>query len=381
MQDRITYLDGLRGLAALVVLISHYLCTFYPAFIWERVTDVHTSDAFELLAAHSAWKILYNGSFAVSVFFAISGYVLSYTFFAKGNKEMIVSSAFRRCFRLGIPVLASALLSYLLMKLNWYAPAFKTSSVSYSAWLAENWNFDPDFFLSINDPLYWLRNNITTRYNNVLWTITTEIKGSYLVYVILLLAGKSKWRWLLYAAVGCFTFNTYYTLFISGMILCDLQQTRLKQLPVAASILLLCVAVYLGSGIHLSYVNNWLNTEFIAAFLLLFVCTTTPLIQQLLSLKAIRFSGEISFALYLFHLLWIGTFVCLLFNTFYFDAGFSYHVSALSAIILSFPVIIALSFLVYLYIDKPANRFSKWVYARCIRPYLPAKVLKAMQGE
>jgi hypothetical protein len=80
-QNRLTHIDGLRGLAALVVMVSHFLCTFYPAFQTIDAVDVQTRSGIELFITATPFNFWYNGNFAVCIFFVISGYVLSYSYF------------------------------------------------------------------------------------------------------------------------------------------------------------------------------------------------------------------------------------------------------------------------------------------------------------
>ncbi|WP_443147193.1 acyltransferase family protein [Paenibacillus sp. KACC 21273] len=79
--QKLKYLDGLRGLAALIVVISHFVVAFYPSLYNGSIDSVHTQKSLELWISKSPFNLFYNGNFAVCVFFVLSGYVLSYKFF------------------------------------------------------------------------------------------------------------------------------------------------------------------------------------------------------------------------------------------------------------------------------------------------------------
>jgi len=74
-------LDGLRGLAALNVTISHFIAAFFPALLNANYPQTfpannNPSILFKIVS-FPAISVLYNGNFAVLIFFAISGYVLT----------------------------------------------------------------------------------------------------------------------------------------------------------------------------------------------------------------------------------------------------------------------------------------------------------------
>ena len=84
---RISYLDGLRGIACLVVVICHYTLAFsipHPSRI----------------------GIFANGECAVALFFLMSGLVLTISF--ARHPEQILLPAARRLMRLCVPALTAA---------------------------------------------------------------------------------------------------------------------------------------------------------------------------------------------------------------------------------------------------------------------------------
>ncbi|WP_019915138.1 acyltransferase family protein [Paenibacillus sp. HW567] len=81
--SKLLYLNGLRGVAALVVVFSHYTLSFFPALHTGNTSDVYNS--FELFVSGSPLNVFYNGSFAVFIFFILSGFVLSYKYWGVEN--------------------------------------------------------------------------------------------------------------------------------------------------------------------------------------------------------------------------------------------------------------------------------------------------------
>lgn len=114
------WLDGMRGIAALLVYFYHLSYSTH---------DVYTgwSPGHHQLLRLPFIKSLYNGPAMVSLFFVLSGYALSY----KPVKQMRngeynalfsgqSSSVFRRMVRLFLPCVASTLMIVILIRLGFY---------------------------------------------------------------------------------------------------------------------------------------------------------------------------------------------------------------------------------------------------------------------
>lgn len=120
-QKRLGSLDGLRGYAALVVVIYHCLLlnlTFGNldnAATWRRVSS-GASSLFLFSPLHDLW----NGTEAVSVFFVISGLVLVRSFLNKprgGEARRWESFYPKRLIRLYVPIIASLALALVVVSI------------------------------------------------------------------------------------------------------------------------------------------------------------------------------------------------------------------------------------------------------------------------
>ena len=111
--SKIAALDGLRGFACVVVLHSH----------WTLAVDDPSYDLAGL-SQGLMWKpfigLLWGGTASVTIFFAISGYVLAYKplkMLAAGNLDAykyVASSIFRRGLRLFLPPMGGILVLAIL---------------------------------------------------------------------------------------------------------------------------------------------------------------------------------------------------------------------------------------------------------------------------
>src|ERR1700731_793726 len=124
---RIAYLESVRGLAALQVLLFHFLLAFAPDL-------VPPPDAIVARGIHlSPLSFLYDGHSAVYIFFVLSGYVLSRSFERHLQRPLALISA--RALRLGLPAVAAVLVSAAVIEILG-RPNVDASAISGSEWFA-----------------------------------------------------------------------------------------------------------------------------------------------------------------------------------------------------------------------------------------------------
>ncbi len=295
-------LDSLRGLAALAVLFQHLLQMFWPTLITATAPPLA-----------SLW---HNGAFAVRLFFVLSGFVLSLSFFRTNDSRVLTSAASRRYFRLYIPAATSILFAYLLH----VSGAFQAlhdikQTIGQSDWIRNLYSGVPSLTLALREAfLGAVVDYQFMKYNEVLWTMSVELKGSLLVFATLALFGKAQHRWLVYGALIFILDNLqlrHFIDFVCGMALCDWHcnhsgAARGSWLWFAVFIGGCCMGDLRGGWLEgfgvpvLMRGNRWWPT--LAAVLLVASSARSSRIQALLSTPPLVWLGEMSFALYLFHL-------------------------------------------------------------------------------
>src|ERR1700738_380886 len=130
---RIAYLESIRGLAALQVLLLHFLAAFAP----EPVFSLPATAAIAGYIHLSPLYFLYDGYSAVYIFFALSGYVLTRSF--ERHLAQPSSQILARIVRLGLPALAATPGAAAVM-LAFGKPNVAAGELSGSAWFADQWN-------------------------------------------------------------------------------------------------------------------------------------------------------------------------------------------------------------------------------------------------
>lgn len=216
-------LEGLRGIACLSVVACHFFYVLFPFL--ARVRDPNQS-AYIVAWDWERWfswppfNILYNGDFAVIVFFTLSGYVLTRKFFETGDRNYLVRGAIKRYPRLMIPAGVSVLFALVLMRTG----AMHTQVIpdpSFAGWVQTAYTQAP----SIKQALYtaaigvpFIGNGAALAWNQPLWTMRIELFGSLALFLSFYLFGKHKaiavaafLAWAIYLGM-----SLYYAPFIVG---------------------------------------------------------------------------------------------------------------------------------------------------------------------
>jgi peptidoglycan/LPS O-acetylase OafA/YrhL len=372
MAEKIKYLDGLRGLAAFAVFIGHFtplfiICTSYFVSVFVAI-------------------FFFGRLFAVSIFFILSGYVLTYAFFKTGKEEILVSGAVRRYIRLLVPVSFLFLLIYIFVYPGFPGHA-NTDSIKdllsqmfWGVFVHGQYAFVPG----------------QDSYTGVLWTMTIEFIGSFIVFSFASLFGKLRNRWVFYIAAIAFFIHTYYLAFILGMILADhynnesARKARIENpgiliglfiagillgtypsIPLVSNIytvignagdLILAIPFAASSPVSLGIISSMEFLYIIGAFLILVVLLNSRLLEELLSSRIPVFLGKISFSLYLIHMVVINTF-----SFFILEVIFNNQLTFQTGIfvfLLTLPVLLLASYLMYRFVDMPGITFAKYMYSR-----------------
>jgi peptidoglycan/LPS O-acetylase OafA/YrhL len=358
-------LDGLRGFAALLVYFHHNQLWSHD----EKGNNVYQNSFGagnrHYFAALPFVRLFFSGGhFAVSIFFVLSGYVLSFKSLSLIHKDQTMSASegigsalFRRWLRLYIPVIAVTL-SWMVFRHSsrvWLdIPEMKsTFREDLKHWYYTFKNYSFVFSTNIYE--------FTEPYHQHAWSIPIEFKGSIITYTALSALSrctKTARLWCEVALIIYFLYivDGYYgAMFIAGMLLCDLDFLAWdEQLPLFLKVLsgfkefiffhLFLVALYLGGVPSYDAPNvdraawlakspgwRWLSRLkpqavfdakwfylFWAAFLAVASIPRLPWLKRFFETRFCQYLGRISFALYLVH----GPVIWLLGDRLYAAVGF-----------------------------------------------------------
>lgn len=178
-----SYLDGLRGVASLLVFFCHFTeenVQFMIPSYGLPVDDPVPSSFMQL----PFFRVLYSGRPMVHIFFVISGFVLSLKplKLARAHnyadlQTTLSSSVFRRGMRLFLPTAASTFMVMIFIRMRWVrVEGLDTFSLQFTDWLHAIWTIAYSWDW---DKIWW------PKYDVHVWTIPIEMAQSMLLFVTL----------------------------------------------------------------------------------------------------------------------------------------------------------------------------------------------------
>ncbi|TVY45346.1 hypothetical protein LCER1_G008289 [Lachnellula cervina] len=418
------WLDGLRGVASLLVVIHHSSWLWYPRLSegWGSSPDSQWFVQLPMI------RIFYAaGSAMVAVFFIVSGFSLSYKSLGLIRTgrfpevlDSLSSSVFRRLLRLVLPPATTTFFSMLVTHAGWYGTGPKSRQPARHDSLADNVFLWMRSVVELADPF---RPNIypggyDPTYESNLWTIPVELHGSMVIFLTLL--GIAKLRASLRLAILvsivlfllCYAY-THLFLFLSGVLLAELhyrREERTSKLRTPASqppesadherqgakgmklfwtlnfllaIFVCCMPLRvqgarsspgymtLASLTPPPYRGLFIEDQFwifIAAFHLVFTLDNAKFLQMIFTSRFSQYLGKISFSLYIIH----GSFLYSLgwnlsartLDWTGRDAGFQYASGIFLTGLFMYPLLFWTADIVARHVDARSVRFARWLWLK-----------------
>jgi len=212
------YLDGLRGWAAFLVVFYHSgKADNRP---WLQLPLIHILDA---------------GHSCVTIFFVISGYVLTYRILKHARKhdpiavlDTLASSVFRRWMRLYLPTALASLVVALAMQLG-LLPSPPTVLENHVFRQLMHWTNDT---IRASNPFadvrgHWHPDVFRTAYLDQMWTIPVEFRGSMIVFVycvgVIKTPPRTRMALTVAAILGTYLWGVVWIgTFLAGMLAADI---------------------------------------------------------------------------------------------------------------------------------------------------------------
>lgn len=338
--NRIAYLDGLKGFAALCVLIHHFYMVFYGV----------VPDDIKVIEHIPFINMFVNGQFAVCLFIIISNYIFAKTINAHLDIVSLQRRITKRYFRLVIPIVFIVA----VVAIMYYAGLFHLTELNDSK-LDKFWNglaatdfikqvvFSPFGFSKVIGPFWMLKFIFLGNLFVALITIMVNgrsLSSKVIIYIL--------------AALLSIYFSTYWVCVFVGGLIYEARTSREKQFLGG-----ICVGIGMGALIISQTLtamqpsvfseNKWVCI--ISATLFFYGILCLERIQSLLSKRVFGFLGENSLSIYLVHWPVVCSLSCFLFLQVLGDNWMNMTVNLLITI----TVALLLS---YLY-TKYVNRYSE----------------------
>ncbi|MBB1402145.1 acyltransferase [Pseudoalteromonas sp. SG45-1] len=313
-------LDGLRGIAALSVVIYHY---FY------RIDEIYNTGSNEM-----DWT--YFGHFGVHLFFMISGFVI---FMSISKETKPVSFIVSRFSRLYPTYFFAVIITFTVV----YIFGLQGREVGVFNALLNLLMFQEFLGISHVDGVYW---TLTVEITFYFWCfvlilfkkidllIFTLFSFLFLSFTVELLPEN------IYKIIGKLFFINYVSFFLLGVMTYKLKKEYLKYRNVFQILLIFTVL----------FINNE-NEDFIAyGFIYIFFLLGVYDVLKFLKFKVFIFMGEISYSLYLVHQNIGYVIITKMMNA---------NIPKLAAALVAFIVSVLLAKLMYTYIEVKLSRYVK----------------------
>ena len=320
--DRIEYIDGIRGVASILVILCHLACVFLPfLYFSNKATTV-----FAEIWIKSPLNVLTNGNTAVQCFFVLSGFLISRKLY--NSQQLRITSPIKQYGKLLRVVLPAALFAALLM-VTGLMFHLKASSINANLEFVNGYNnFTPTLKNTLSDIFYYTFLE-SSAYVGPFWTIRYEFFGSILITAIAYFAAKNKkiakesyiFIGIIFLSIspnlasfvlGAFAFDCIDRLesddsIIGRAIKWILLKKWLLIIVLVIGIYFACTNMYLtGLWSPLQYLPDFIkgNGGAIRGFgvsLILICMERIKLLQNIFSIKPLKWLGKISAYTYAFH--------------------------------------------------------------------------------
>ena len=374
-EKRIQYFEGLRAIMSFMVVLSHFLCVYYPVVRYADYEAVYGASL--KIFAETPLFILLNGDIALPFFFAATGFMVGRSIFRKDPGTVSADTVYRKLvarYLRFLPVIAlTTIFTYLTMILGLQQHLKITNPGANLKQLALYCNFTPKLPSLIHN--IFLKPFVdSSDYVGPFWTIRYELWNYVVAMLAALVLGRSPWRRLWYVVTILLISDQlpiYYAMGIMGLFLADLQYNCRQTVLSKYYESLLCKkwlhVICLVLSLYLSAVPNDADSVFYAFWyklplmsddmlrgigisLFLFALLRMPALQKLLSWKPLVALGSISFEVYAIHWPVMMVMEAGLFRIF--ERSMSYHGAAFSAFFLTLPVAYGVAYLMSAGIKK-----------------------------
>lgn len=350
---RLNYLDGLKGWCAVSVCLLHFLLMFeIGGFVGWNCLPEAAQDPFDYYFKWFPYSVLTNNSFPLYIFFALTAFLVSYTFLKDRNEDKLKHKLVLRYFRFLPLVLIACFAAYLLLTFQ-LCPLQQFYDITGNTWgyarLEESYTFLDMLKIGLFTSFFE-----GTQLVSPFWCLHYIFLGSMLSFVMMLLYTKIENKRLFFGSVILmFWFvDPNYLAFLVGLIAGVIANKEYSMSKTAGTLLVAagCVLGLFPPVLLPGFVNVVTLYALGAGFVIMGIhgCFRD---HPVLCNKFAEFLGKESLALIVWQFLIMQSLNLFLYNAFY-STG------------MKEPVNIAINFVV----NMAVSVFLTWVSAKTITP-------------
>lgn len=372
--DRLYWVDGLKGIACLLIFTHHFLLAFYPASYYGINSVSHFK--YDTWFATSPISFIVNGNFLVHLFCILSGLLISYNLIKNFNIDRVSNSLLKRYFHFSIPILIVGLVVYIMLKFHLFTN-ISTSLLTGSSWLSSYYtnilSLKQILISALINTLFVGDDMISTAF----WMMSYIFYGTFLTYILNFISFHKN-RKILYfyiiLLVILIFLNSYMACFVIGYLLAygmiKIKNKLGSKIDSFIGIVFLILGFFFGgypSGVIPTNIYSLLpNNIFLfhligATFVIIGVYFLNPL-KRIFSTRIFKSLGKISFSIYLIHIPLLFSFSTTLFSFLFYKNG-RYQLDSAITYFASICMLLVIAFL----FDKIVGPLIKKVESKIIK--------------
>ena len=306
---RIKWIDGIRGIMILLVILGHYLLAFTSkdGYIGYG-SNYSIEEQLKAFINNLPLSLLFNNSFPLYVIVLLLSFIPAYKYFKDQNDESIIRQAKKRYLRFMIPTFLAFVIAFILYHagLLFYVQVGQALN---NIWLIKMMEIDSSFLSLLYKGmiLVYIKG---CNYISVSWIMGYLFIGSYITYAILLLFGRQKKKILVYIGLFIFFFiyDQMYIHFLMGIIAADIIVNRELNNSKALNPIVCILLMFIGfiiSGIPNIILPSPLGTYTLSAIgscLFIVAISEIKSIHNFLENKILEVISNYSFSAILIHI-------------------------------------------------------------------------------
>lgn len=380
-QDRIDWMDGLKGIACILIFVHHFLLMFYPAVHYGEAVPTKCR-GLDIYLSQSPLSVIVNGNFLVALFCIISGIVISLQIMTMEDKNQLADIVLKRYLRLMLPVIPVGLCVYVMLRTGLFQH-WEVVNHTQSPWVTHFYQEPISFVQTIRivlvDIWFWGNDRLSTAF----WMLADLFYGTFWSIALSTVCWKYPRRtWIIYvlAAMALYGHGTIRLAFVLGTFLAWIYLRCPQYFRKTWGLAALGIGIFLGgypSGVvpdnlyrYLGAANYYIDIHILGAFLTLYGIWSLKILQKLLSTSICRNLGMISYSVYLIHIPLLFSFSAWLFLIARDKMPYLY--SAILSLSASLILLMAVANMYYRFVEKKAVRLQKkmlnWLYRQNTQP-------------
>ncbi|MBO5891499.1 MAG: acyltransferase [Oscillospiraceae bacterium] len=308
---RIDWVDGLKGIACILMFCHHFALIFFPATFYGQWVSTRLY-GIDTRLAQSPLGVFLNGNFLLAVFCMLSALVLSLQILRKPDPARLGAVVAKRYFRLMPPLFGVGLVVWAFLRYGLFTHAGVVEATG-SPWADLYYQGTMSFrqFLEAALVKVWFYGDESL--STAFWMLSRLFYGSFLSILLSTVAWKyPKRAWILYVVVAALLFDQSELLlaFALGTLLAWMLVREIR-LPKFASPVAVLLGLVLGgypSGIGASNFYRFfrgltfIDWHILGAFVMILGILSWEGAQKCLSWRLFTWLGKISYSVYLIHI-------------------------------------------------------------------------------